>query len=338
MNHKKLGEHISTGFMKFIPFIFVYSILLALGSFDWLLSGLFQTGADYFYYLLIPSLSAFLAYSIGGYKTLIYAIILGVLAEYLGMGFLGALFVGLSLGYLVQYSEGKISLDHTFWNRFINDFVLPFLMAVFVGLVLWFLVAPPVVRGLESLTDMLKNLQQGSSIVLVMVLGALTAADLGGPLNKTSYGFSLGVFLEGLYHITGPAMFAVGIPPLSVGLAVYLFPKLFTKNEVKQRRKTIIFGFLGITEGAIPYAAKSPLAILPPVILGASLTSGFAAYLDLSSTMLAGALPGIIGTSNLFLYLLVHVIGISFTVMLIVVFKKLSRRNDVQVEEGSTIE
>ena len=330
MEHKTVGERISSGFMKFIPFIFGYSILLALGSLDWGLTTFFSSAAEYFYYALIPALSGFLAYSISGYKSVPFAILLGVLSDYLGMGFLGALFVGLSIGYLIRYSDSIISLKHEQWNKIVKDVINPLIISVVIGILLWFVVAPPVSYGLNALTNLLKNLQQGSSIVLVMMLGALTAADLGGPLNKTSYAFSLAAFLEGLYHITGPAMVAVSIPPLSVALAAYIFPKLFTKKEVEQRRKTVILGTIGITEGALPFAAQNPLSIIPAVTIGASLTTGLAAYLNLSSTMLVGALPGMLGTSNVFLYLLVHVIGVTITAALIIVFMKFKKKSHLE--------
>ena len=326
MEHKTLGTHISSGFMRFIPFIIVYSVLLALGSFDWGLSLFFSTSSEYFYYVLIPVLSGLLAFSISGYKSVIFAVVLGAISDYLGMGFLGALFVGLSVGYLIRYMESLISIQHQRWSTVIKDVVSPLIISVVIGVILWFVVAPPVAYGLNALTDLLLNLKQGSTIVLVMVLGALTVADLGGPLNKTSYAFSLGAFLEGLYHITGPAVIAVSIPPLSVAMVAYIFPKLFTKKEVDQRRRTFILGTIGLTEGALPYAAQSPLSIMPAVIIGTALTTGLAAYLNLSSTMLVGALPGIVGTSNVLLFLLVHAIGITITAALIVLFKTFRKK------------
>lgn len=329
MEHKTIGQHISFAFMKFIPLIIVYSVILVIGSFSWILSDIFKSLAIYCYYLLIPALSGLLIYSISGYKGVVYGFILGALADYLQLGFLGALLVGLSLGYLFRFiSTYPYSIK---WMRkqIVKDYVLPFFISGIAGLLLWFTIAPPIAYGLNEITNWLYGLQQSSTIILVFVLGALTASDLGGPLNKTSYAFTLGAFLEGLTHITGPAIIAASIPPLSIALALYIFPRVFIKEEQTLKRRTLLLGTVGITEGAIPFAVQDPLSVIPAVIIGSGLTTALAAYFSLSNTTIISALPGIIGTNNILLYILVHILGITFTASLIIIIKLFRKKGQL---------
>ena len=61
---------------------------------------------------------------------------------------------------------------------------------------------------MDWLTGVLGSLQGGSAVVLGLVIGVMTAFDMGGPINKTASTFTMAIMASGIYGPNG--MFVVG--------------------------------------------------------------------------------------------------------------------------------
>ncbi|MBN2604661.1 MAG: hypothetical protein JXR62_02410 [Bacilli bacterium] len=325
-NIKKEGIYaqIMAGIYTVIPLIILYSILAFLGQYDGRFFEIVHSLSQFVFDMIVPFMSAFIAMAIFGRYALISGFIIGLLSDYLGMGFLGGVTSGLLVGYLTLYAEYYISGKHRYLK--IEEF-LSSILAVVVGFCLggvfiYFVFAPPVVYGLSYLMDILVHLQSGNIIILVMVLAGMTSFDMGGPVNKVAFSFVLAAYTSGLFLITGPALIAVTIPPLSMGLIVLIFSKRFDVKERKMGRISLLLSFVGITEGALPFAMKEPFRVIPAVVLGSMVASGMAAYFKLSNELMVASVGGLFGTNDIVLYLLCHLIGVMVSVILYFVLKR----------------
>jgi PTS system fructose-specific IIC component len=134
----------------------------------------------------------------------------------------------------------------------------------------------PIVGALNTgITTVLENMGTGSMVALGIVLGALMATDMGGPLNKAAYVFgtaSLAAQNESGWMIMAAVMVAGMVPPIAIALATLVFPKKFTEQERKSGPVNFVMGFCFITEGAIPYAAADPLHVIPSLMVGSAVS------------------------------------------------------------------
>lgn len=326
---KEVGTHLINGIKFVIPLIVLYSIFLFLGGRGWVISDFFDKIATYIYLLIVPLLSAFIAKSIVDMKGFIPALLVGYLADYLGTGFIGGMVTGLLVGYCMKIFlayMSKLTMGDLFKN-ISKYFIIPVLTIIVTGLIINYLFAPPVVFVLDILFEYLVSLSGGNLIILAIVIGAMTSFDLGGPVNKVAFAFVLTAYLDGLYEITGPALIAVTIPPLALGIATIIIPNKFGKDEIKYGKTALLMSIVGLTEGALPFAIKNPLVVVPSVVVGSALASGLASYLNLSNTIMAPSVIGIFGTSNWLLYIFVHLIGVIVTILLIILLKAIKKED-----------
>jgi fructose PTS system EIIBC or EIIC component len=135
-----------------------------------------------------------------------------------------------------------------------------------------YVVGPPVGKALSALTAWLTGLQQGSAIFLGLILGAMMAFDMGGPVNKAAYTFSVGLLASKIYAPMAAVMAAGMVPPLGLALAATLFRNRFTTDEHEASKAAFVLGISFITEGAIPYAARDPLRVIPGIMIGGAVT------------------------------------------------------------------
>jgi len=160
--------------------------------------------------------------------------------------------------------------------------VLPLLGTVIVGLLMYYVVGEPVAAALAAITGWLKGMQGANAAVLGLLLGAMMAFDMGGPVNKSAYAFATGLITSQTDPIYGPmaAVMAAGMtPPLGLALAALLFKNRFSLDEREAAGATAALGISFITEGAIPYAAKDPLRVIPALMIGSALTGAIAMVL-----------------------------------------------------------
>lgn len=275
-------KHLMTGVSYMLPVVIAGGLAIALafalggiyagereGSLAWALS---QIGGETAFRLFVAVLSGFIAFSIADRPGLAPGLVGGMLAQNLGAGFLGGIVSGFLAGYLTRFLAERIRLPATL-EGLKPVLILPFVSTILVGLAMIFVIAPPVQALNEGLNAWLLGLRGANAVLLGLILGTMMAIDMGGPLNKAAYTFAVGLLASRIYTPMAAVMAAGMTPALGVGLATFLYRGRFDEDERRAGGPAVVLGLSFITEGAIPFAAKDPIRVIPALVLG-SATAG----------------------------------------------------------------
>ena len=278
-SHGKKGpyQHLMTGVSYMIPFVVAGGILIAIsfafgihaadneGSLAW---ALMSIGGGAAFALMIPILSGFIAYSIADRPGLVPGMIGGLLSSQIGAGFIGGIIAGFLAGYTIVLLRKWIKLPKSM-EGLMPVLVLPLLSSLIVGLLMLYVIGTPAAAMNTGISNWLDNLQEGSAIVLGLVIGLMMAFDMGGPINKAAYAFGVGTIAAGQPSSVMAAVMAAGMtPPLGIGIATLLYKNKFTKEEKEAGKAAMVLGISFITEGAIPFAAGDPIRVIPSLMVG----------------------------------------------------------------------
>lgn len=280
--------------------------------------------------LMLPIFAGYIAYAIAGRAALAPAMIgaqiantPSILGTESGTGFLGAILVGYMAGHLVKWMNSwKIPKD---LRAAMPTVVIPILGTGIIAAALMLVLGAPIAWLMDSLNNMLASLSGNSStsILLGAILGTMLGLDMGGPVNKVAYLFGVASITTGNTVIMGAVAAVIGVPPLALGLSTFI-NKSYSEEEKSAGIPALLMGLLGITEGAIPFAAANPKVVMPSIILGSAVTGAVAMLFEVSvSIPNGGPVAGLLGaTNNVLLYLLTIVIGIIVVNVLLLVFGK----------------
>lgn len=275
-------KHLMTGVSFMLPFIVAGGLLIAIafalgGIYVYddahkgtLGNALFLIGAKGGFALIVPVLAGYIAYSIADRPGIAPGMIGGMLANSLGAGFLGGIVAGFIAGYSTDFFNKHIKL-HRNLEGLKPVLILPLLGTLLTGLLMVYVVGTPVAEAMAGLTGWLKNMQSGSAVVFGFLIGAMMAFDMGGPVNKAAYAFSTGLIASEVYTPMAAAMAAGMTPPLALALATKLFSDRFTPDEHEAGNAAAVLGLSFISEGAIPFAARDPLRVIPALMIGSGL-------------------------------------------------------------------
>ena len=291
--------------------------------------------------LMYPILSGFIAFSIAGRATLAPAMIGAMIAtngEILGTktgtGFIGCILVGYIVGYLVKWMNSWNVVKE--FKPMMPIFFIPLTGVAVVSALFIFAIGEPVALTMEGLNTLLVHLAQNSSsaIILGIVLGAMVGVDMGGPINKVAFFFGVASIAEGNFQIMGIVSTSIAVAPLSMGIAALIGGGKFSEEEKSAGLYTIFMGIIGISEGAIPFAASDPVHVLPAVVAGSALTGAFAAATGVTSAVPHGGLVvGLFKATNyISLYFLSILVGTILSVAIVLAFKKRKIRGKSQEE------
>ncbi|MEU2629413.1 fructose-specific PTS transporter subunit EIIC [Kitasatospora sp. NPDC007106] len=355
---KRLRGYLMTGVSYMIPFVAAGGLLIALGfaiggytissapsvvgHFDWTshlswAALLFQTGAAAFAFL-VPVLSGFIAYAIADRAALAAGIVGGAVSVTVGAGFLGGIVTGLIAGLLVRWMTG--------WKvpRAIAGImpvvVIPLLSVAAVGFLMFVVLGSPIASAMKGLTDWLNSLSGTNAILLGLLLGAMMAFDMGGPLNKVAYTFAAGALTTagsvpdaGSLKVMAAVMAAGMTPPLGLALATTVRRRLFTREERENGKAAWVLGASFITEGAIPFAAADPLRVIPSAMAGSMVAGGLT--MAFGSTLRAphGGIWVLPLIGNPVLYLVAIAAGTVVTAGLVILLKGLRRPAPTAAQE-----
>lgn len=280
----KIGayKHLMAGVSYMIPFVVAGGILIALAfafggihSEGKLASALMQIGGGTAFALMLPVLSAYIAFSIADRPGIVPGMVGGMLISSVGAGFLGSLISGFLAGYVILGLKKLIKLPAKL-EGLMPVLVLPLLSCIIVGLTVIFVIGGPFSALNEAMSNWLNSLSGANSILLGLILGAMMAVDMAGPIGKAAYFFgvaSLTTLEAGQTSIVMAAVMASGmVPPLGMALATIISKDQFSRDEKEAGKTAWVLGASFITEGAIPFAAADPLRVLPSVVVGASIT------------------------------------------------------------------
>ena len=278
-------KHLMTGVSYMLPFVVAGGLLIAIafalgGIYVYddahrgtLGQALFLIGAKSGFALMVPILAGFIAYSIADRPGIAPGAIGGMLAGTIGAGFLGGIVAGFIAGYVVKFLNENIKLGRNL-DGLKPVLILPLLGSAIVGLLMIYVIGEPVAAALSALTAWLKGMQTANAILLGAIIGAMMAFDMGGPVNKAAYAFSTGLIASADNAVYGPmaaAMVAGMTPPLALALATKLFADRFSHDEREAGNAAFVLGMAFITEGAIPFAAKDPLRVIPSLMVGSAI-------------------------------------------------------------------
>jgi fructose-specific phosphotransferase system IIC component len=209
--------------------------------------------------LMIPVLAGFIAFSIADRPGLAPGLVGGMLASQLQAGFLGGIVAGFLAGYVARYLRDHIKLPVHF-EGLKPVLLIPLLATLVVGLLMIYVVGSPARAIMEGLTQFLQSLSGTNAVLLGLLLGGMMAVDMGGPINKAAYTFGVGLLASNTFMPMAAVMAAGMVPPLGIALATFVAKNRFSVDEQIAGKAAAVLGISFITEGAIPFAAKDPLA------------------------------------------------------------------------------
>jgi PTS system fructose-specific IIC component len=264
------GLAIALGF----TFSDAYSVEQKEGSLAWALN---LIGSGVAFQLFVAMLSGFIAFSIADRFGLVPGLIGGMLAQHFGAGFLGGIASGFLAGYLTKFLAEIIQVPDIF-KGLKAILILPLLSSLLVGLVMTYLIAPPLYLTLHALTGWLSGMQEVNALLFGMALGTMMAIDMGGPVNKAATTFAIGLLASKIYTPMATVMVAGMTPPLGLAIAAWLLKDRFDTEEREAAGAAFVLGLSFVTEGALPFAARDPLHVIPALIGGSAVGGGLAMF------------------------------------------------------------
>lgn len=275
---QKHKQYLLTGVSFAIPFIACGGILIAAaiafapmgaGGPDFSNSPKLQLILDIgsiSFKLLLPVLAGYISYAIAGKPGLVAGFVGGYICGEINAGFLGALVAGLLAGHVVDLIK-KVKVPK-FIKPVMPIIIIPVFSSLIVGSLMLLVIGRPIANLMEFLGGWLETMGKGNAVVLAMILGAMIAFDMGGPVNKAAFFFGAAMIKQSNYMVMGSVAAAICIPPLGLGLATLINRKLWSQQEREAGIASLGMGMMGITEGAIPFAASDPVRIIPCIMVG----------------------------------------------------------------------
>jgi PTS system fructose-specific IIC component len=202
--------------------------------------------------------------------------------------------------------------------------VIPLITSVLVAVIFIYGLGSPIAHIMSGLTEFLKSMQGSSKIVLAMILGAMIAFDMGGPVNKVAFLFGAAMIGEGQTFIMGALAAAICTPPLGMGLATLLAKHKYEKEEREAGKAALAMGLVGITEGAIPFAAADPLRVIPSIMIGSMSASVIAMLSNVTDSVPHGGpiVAVFQAVGNVPMYFVAIVAGVLITALIVNLLKK----------------
>ena len=225
--------------------------------------------------LMLPFISGFIAFSIAEKPGLVPGFVGGILAKNLNTGFLGALIAGVVAGYLVKLVLTKIRLPG-YLSGISSILIAPVFATLGTALLMLYLIGDPVAALNKGLETWLMGLNGGNKILLAALIGAMVGFDLGGPVNKAAVTTAMALLASGITTPNTAAQVAIIVPPLGLGLATLIASRKYSETLREAGKSSLLMGFVGISEGAIPFAIESPLKVIPVNMLGCAIASALA--------------------------------------------------------------
>ena len=271
---------------------------------------------------MLPILAGFIAMSIADRPGLAVGFVGGSIAANGTSGFLGALVAGFVAGYIVLLLKKIFSKLPESLDGMKPVLLYPLLGIFIVGVIMQFVVEPPIGALNTAINNGLNGLNGASAVVLGILLGGMMSVDMGGPVNKAAYVFGTASIAAGNYNIMAAVMIGGMVPPIAIALATIFFKNKFTAEERKAGPTNFIMGLSFITEGAIPFAASDPLHVLPACVVGSAVAGGLSMAFGCTLMAPHGGIFVVPTIGNPLMYLVALVIGAFIACGLLGLLKK----------------
>ena len=330
-------QHLMNGVSFMVPFIVVGGLLMAIALTlggeasskglvipdDSFWKSIENIGSLAFSFM-VPILAGYIAVSIADKPGLVPGMIGGAIAadgsfygSDAGAGFLGGIVAGFIAGYIAKWIK-NIKVPKAM-APIMPIIIIPIISSLIVGLIFIFLIGAPIASIFEGLTTWLKSMQGTNIVILALIVGAMIAFDMGGPVNKVAFLFGSALIAEGNYAVMGMVAVAVCTPPIGLGLATFINKRKFNKGEIEMGKASFTMGLFGITEGAIPFAAQDPFRIIPSNMIGAMVAAVIAAIGGVGDRVAhGGPIVAVLGGIDQILWFFIAVIIGSIVTMSVV--------------------
>ena len=273
--------------------------------------------------LMLPVLGGYIAYAMASKPGLVPGMIGGYLAGQVNAGFLGALVAGLLAGLIVN---GIKKWPVPAWLKPVMPIlIIPILSSAIVGVLMLKVLGLPIAELMKLLGVWLTTMGQGNAILLAAVLGGMIAFDMGGPVNKAAFFFGSAMIKEGNPYVMGAIAAAICTPPLGLGLATLLQRSRWSEEEREAGKAALAMGCIGITEGAIPFAAADPVRIIPCIMTGSAVAAIIAMLARVGDHAPHGGPIVLAVVDNRAMYLVAILVGTLLTAVLANVLKARQR-------------
>lgn len=319
---RQIYKNLMNGVSNMLPFVVAGGILIALAFlFDKYeinpsnfgsntpLAAFLKSIGDAAFGFLLPVLAGFIAVSIADRPAMVVGFVGGFLANSGGAGFLGALLAGFIAGYLVLGLKKVFSSLPQSLEGIKPVLIYPLLGTLLIGVIMIFAINPPVASINYSLVNFLNSLGNSSKILLGIVVAAMMAIDMGGPINKAAYVFGIASLESGNFGIMAAVMAGGMVPPLVIALSTTIFKNSFTKEQRDAGKVNYIMGLSFITEGAIPFAAADPLKVIPSCAIGSAIAGALTMVFNCTLRAPHGGIFVLPIVGNWLMYLVSIIIG-----------------------------
>lgn len=334
---KEIQQALMTGVSYMIPFVVAGGILMAISFLGgastaegFQVTNPFLQELNFVSHaamgLMVPALAGYVAFGIAGRAAIAPGFIIGQIANTpvrdteIAGGFIGALLMAILVGFFVKWVVSwKVP---NVLRAIMPILVIPVLTVGLFGLLYVYVLSVPIVGLSDGLFNLLNSLSGANLIVFAVILGLICQIDMGGPITKTVTLFTLGLMAEGNYVANGIYRVAPSIPPLAILLSVYLFRNKWTDTDRQAANSAGVMGFMGITEGALPFLIKEPLTILPGTMIGCAVGAVIAALGGVQSPVPHGGYITAAVVTNPLWYIIAQVVGALVGALIIGALKK----------------
>lgn len=327
-------KHLMNGVSNMLPFVVAGGILIAI-SFFWGIESANPDHAEYSpiaeminfigsnaFELMVPILAGFIAMSIADRPGFAPGMVGGLMAATMGSGFLGGLVAGFLAGYLMVGIKKVTENLPQALDGLKPVLIYPLLGVFLTGVIMYYIVNPPATALNESLNSFLSNLSGTNIVILGAILGGMMAIDMGGPINKAAYAFSIATLTAGNPEPITAAMIGGMVPPLAIALATVVFRNKFTPVERSSGPTNLVMGLSFITEGAIPFAAADPLRVIPSMMVGSAVAGAMALGLGATIPAPHGGIFVVGVGDNVLMFLLALLVGTIVSALLLGLLKR----------------
>ena len=313
-------KHLMTGVSHMLPLVVAGGLLIAI-SFMFgieafkdenivggLPKALMDIGGGAAFHLMIAVFAGYVAFSIADRPGLAVGLIGGMLATTAGAGILGGIIAGFLAGYVVKGLNDVIKLPPSLMSLK-PILILPLLGSFIVGLAMIYLINPPVAKIMTALSEWLKSMGDVNAMVLGVIIGTMMCIDMGGPVNKAAYTFSVGMIASQVYTPMAAAMAAGMVPPIGMAIATWLARNKFTANQRDAGKASFVLGLCFISEGALPFVAADPLRVIISSVIGGATAGAISMSLGITLQAPHGGLFVVPFVSEPLMYLAAIAIG-----------------------------
>ena len=286
---RQIYKHLMNGVSHMLPLVVAGGVLTAI-SFLWgiysfdptspqynVIAATIKEVGGYSMNLMVPVLTAFIAQSIAGRPGMLAGFVAGMIASATGSGFIGGIIGGFAGGYFTQFVVNLLRNLPRQLEGLKSIFIVPIITVLVVGVGMILLGGPCSMLN-ESMMSFLEGMQKSSPVILGLIIGCMSAFDMGGPVNKAAYVTGTMLLAQGNYLFMAGVSAACITPPLIIALAATFKKDRFTEEDRIAGLINYVLGCTHITEGAIPFAAKNPLKVIPVLMAGSSI-SAIATYI-----------------------------------------------------------